>query len=139
MLPGVKPGEVETFHDQVGFWLWEPAAHTVTLTLGIPRWAGAPRVGSAQPDTTDFEVRATLGSETKGILSNPFLEQSFKTVSYRVHVTVQGDGTWSYAEEGALQIPGRAELFSTPTATRSRVGAPTPNPLARRRRREPAG
>ena len=33
----VKPGEVETFHDQVGYWLWEPATHTVTLTLGIPR------------------------------------------------------------------------------------------------------
>jgi hypothetical protein len=33
----VKPGEIETFHDQVGYWLWEPAARTVTLTLGIPR------------------------------------------------------------------------------------------------------
>ena len=33
----VKPGEVETFHDQVGYWLWEPAARVVTLTLGIPR------------------------------------------------------------------------------------------------------
>ena len=32
----VKPGEDETFHDQVGYWLWEPATHTVTLTLGIP-------------------------------------------------------------------------------------------------------
>ncbi|SRR5258706_12995975 len=21
----VKPGEVETYHDQVGYWLWEPA------------------------------------------------------------------------------------------------------------------
>ena len=25
----VKRGEVETFHDQVGYWLWEPAAGTV--------------------------------------------------------------------------------------------------------------
>ena len=32
-----KPGEVETFHDQVGYWLWEPATTTITLTLGIPR------------------------------------------------------------------------------------------------------
>ena len=24
----VNPGEVETFHDQVGCWLWEPAART---------------------------------------------------------------------------------------------------------------
>ena len=33
----VKPGEVETFHDQVGYWLWEPATNAVILTLGIPR------------------------------------------------------------------------------------------------------
>ncbi len=33
----VKPGEVETFHDQVGYWLWEPAANTVTQTIAIPR------------------------------------------------------------------------------------------------------
>jgi hypothetical protein len=25
----VKRGEVETFHDQVGYWLWEPATKTV--------------------------------------------------------------------------------------------------------------
>src|SRR4051812_11403231 len=29
----VKPGEVETFHDQVGYWLWEPATNRVTHTL----------------------------------------------------------------------------------------------------------
>ena len=33
----VKPGEVEMFHDQVGYWLWEPATEAVTFTLGIPR------------------------------------------------------------------------------------------------------
>ena len=32
----VKPGEVETFHDQVGYWLWEPAAHIVVHTIAIP-------------------------------------------------------------------------------------------------------
>ena len=33
----VKPGEVETFHDQVGYWLWEPAAGLVLHSLAIPR------------------------------------------------------------------------------------------------------
>ena len=28
-----KPGDIETFHDQVGYWLWEPATESVTLTL----------------------------------------------------------------------------------------------------------
>lgn len=40
----VKPGEVETFHDQVGYWLWEPATETVTLSQHPPR-PGRPRLG----------------------------------------------------------------------------------------------
>ena len=41
----VKPGEVETFHDQVGYWLWEPAAKAVTFTPHYPAGTGTPRVG----------------------------------------------------------------------------------------------
>ena len=84
----VKPGEVETFHDQVGYWLWEPATHTVTLTLGIPRGQVLLAGGTAEPDATEFEVRAAVGSEVYGILSNPFLDAKFRTTSYRMHVTV---------------------------------------------------
>ena len=128
----VKPGEVETFHDQVGYWLWEPAAHTVTLTLGIPRGQVLLASGPAVGDATDFELKATVDSETYGILSNPFLDQSFRTVGYRIHVTAHPDGTWSYVEEGLLQIPGRAETFHhVDRNTLSRVAEPTPNPLAR--------
>jgi len=108
----VKPGEVETFHDQVGYWLWEPAARTVTLTLGIPRAQVLLASGPAESDSTDFELHATLGSEVYGILSNPFLEENFRTLSYRIHVTTHENGTWSYEEEGVLQIPDRDERFS---------------------------
>jgi hypothetical protein len=38
----VKPDSVETFHDQVGYWLWEPATGTVFYTLSIPRAQVAP-------------------------------------------------------------------------------------------------
>jgi hypothetical protein len=69
----VKPGEVETFHDQVGYWLWEPATSTVTLTLGIPRGQVLLAGGTAAPGATEFEVSAEFGSATYGILSNPFL------------------------------------------------------------------
>jgi len=31
----VKPGEVETGHDQVGYWLWEPATGALVQTLAI--------------------------------------------------------------------------------------------------------
>src|SRR5678816_3827675 len=92
----VKPGEVEAFHDQVGYWLWEPAARTVLHTLAIPRGQVLLASGTAEPDATEFEVTATLGSETFGILSNPFLLRAFQTVSFRMRVTVHDDGTWSY-------------------------------------------
>lgn len=127
----VKPGEVETFHDQVGYWLWEPAAETVTLTLGIPRAQVLLASGPATADATEFELHATRGSTVYGIASNPFLEQAFRTDSYRIHVTVHPDGTWSYEEEGVMQITGRDEPFRhIDRNTLHRIAAPTPNPLA---------
>jgi hypothetical protein len=127
----VKPGEVETFHDQVGYWLWEPAAKAVTLTLAIPRGQVLLASGPAEADTTNFELTATVGSEVYGILSNPFLEHAFRTVSYRIHVTANPDDTWSYEEEGRLQIPGADELFRhVDRNTLTRIAPPIPNPLA---------
>ena len=126
-----KPGEAETFHDQVGYWLWEPEARAVTLTLGIPRAQVLMASGPAESDATDFELTATVGSEVHGILSNPFLQQSFRTLSYRIHVTVNADGTWSYEEEGVLQIPGRDEVFRhIDTNTLTMIAPPELNPLA---------
>jgi hypothetical protein len=127
-----KPGEAETFHDQVGYWLFEPAAEAVTLTLGIPRAQVLLASGSAGPDATEFELTATVGSEVHGILSNPFLDQAFRTLSYRIHITINSDGTWSYEEEGVLQIPGRTERFShIDRNTLTRIAPPELNPLAR--------
>ena len=128
----VKPGEIETFHDQVGYWLWEAASETVTLTLGIPRGQVLLAGGHAAADATEFEVRAAVGSEVYGILSNPFLDRNFRTLSYRMQVTVHPDGTWSYEEEGILDIPGRDEPFShVDRNTLTRIAPPEPNPLAR--------
>src|SRR5215470_2805336 len=54
----VKPGEVETFHDQVGYWLWEPATKTIIHTLSIPRAQTALAIGFAEPDAREFELVA---------------------------------------------------------------------------------
>jgi hypothetical protein len=76
-------------------------------------------------------LTAALGSETYGILSNPFLDHAFRTVSFRIRVTVHPDGTWSYEEEALLQIPGRDEPFPhIDRNTLTRIAAPVPNPLA---------
>jgi hypothetical protein len=127
----LQPGQDETFHDQVGYWLWEPATDTVTLTLAIPRGQVLLAGGTAEPDATEFEVRAEVGSEVYGILSNPFLDQMFRTLSYKMSVSVHPDGTWSYEEVGVLVIPDRDEPFEHIDGnTLTRIGPPTPNPLA---------
>jgi hypothetical protein len=126
-----KPGEVETFHDQVGYWLWEPAIQAVTLTFAIPRAQVLLASGPAAPDAKEFELAAALGSTVHGILSNPFLDHAFRTVSFRIHVSVNADGTWSYEEEAIMQLPGRDEPFHHIDGnTLTRVAPPTPNPLA---------
>jgi hypothetical protein len=128
----VKPGEVETFHDQVGYWLWEPAAHTVVYTLAIPRGQVLLAAGTAEPNATEFEVSATLGTQVYGILSNPFLDSAFQTVSFRMRVTVNNNGTWSYEEHTALRMPDRQGLVDhVDRNTLNRIGDPTPNPLAK--------
>jgi hypothetical protein len=127
----VKPDEVETFHDQVGYWLWEPATNTVMLSLAIPRGQVAMAVGTAEPNAKTFRVEAVRGSETNGILSNPFLERAFKTLRFTMDVTIHDDGTWSYEQDTVLMIPGRSDPFHhTDRNTLKKVGEPTPNPLA---------
>jgi len=127
----VKPGETETFHDQVGYWLWEPAAQRVLLTIGIPRAQVVLAGGNAAPDATTFEVGARLGSTDFGILSNPFLDRAFQTVSFRMRVSVDNDGTWSYEQHTEMRIPGREGLVDhTDRNTLTRVSEPILNPLA---------
>jgi hypothetical protein len=83
----VKPGEIETYHDQVGYWLWEPATGTLIQTLTIPRGQTALALGHAASDATGFELIATRGGTVNGICSSSFLEYAFKTVEYRITVT----------------------------------------------------
>ena len=127
----VKPGEVETFHDQVGYWLWEPAARRVLHTIAIPRGQVVLAAGSAEPDATEFEVSATLGSETFGILSNPFLARAFTTESFRMRVTAHNDHTWSYEQHTMMRVAGRNDLVDhVDRNTLRRVRDSRPNPLA---------
>jgi hypothetical protein len=127
-----KPDQVKTYHDQVGYWLWEPATGTVMHTLTIPRGQIAMASGQAAADATSFELVATQGLDTWGICSAPFLHQAFRTTEFRIKVSVNADGTWSYEEDTVLQIQGRDEPFHhTDRNTLTKIGEPTPNPLAR--------
>lgn len=129
----VKPGEVETYHDQVGYWLWEPATETVIHSLAIPRAQVALAVGKASRDAKRFEVLASRGTTAYGICSTPFLEHAFTTIEFRMTVSVNPDDTWSYEEDAVLLVKGRSEPFHhVDRNTLKRLAPPRPNPLAQR-------
>jgi len=130
----VKPGEVETLHDQVGYWLWEPATGTLIQTLAIPRGQSAMAIGHAAANAKSFRLEAVRGSTVNGISSNPFLEHAFRTDRYSITIAIHDDGTWSYHQQTVLMIPGQAEPFlHADHNTLVKIGEPTPNPTARGR------
>lgn len=127
-----KPGQVKTYHDQVGYWLWEPATGTIIHTLAIPRGQIAMAVGHAAADAKSFTLESKRGTTEYGICSNPFLEHAFRTDSFTITVTINDDGTWSYDEDTVLIIKGQDEPFHHRDNNKlKKIAEPTPNPLAR--------
>ena len=122
--------EATTFHDQIGYWLWEPATGLVLQSLTIPRGQTALASGQAKPDDRSLVVSATRGQLNYGICSTDFLEYAFRTDSYRLEITFNADGGWSYVSDTMLAVRGRAEPFRhRDVNTLTKVAEPQPNPL----------
>lgn len=127
----VKPDQVKTYHDQVGYWLWEPATGSIIQTITIPRGQVLMAVGQASADATSFELISGKGKPNADICSTPFLDYAFNTVEYRILVTVNADGTWSYEQDTVLMIKGKDDPFHhTDRNTLNLIAPPRPNPLA---------
>ncbi len=128
--------EEATFHDQVGYWLWEPATGLVLQTLAIPRGQIAMAAGHATADAKALVVSAERGQTEYGICSTAFLEYAFRTDSYRLEVTFNDDGSWSYISDTMLVVRGQSvEPFRhRDRNTLFKVAEPAPNPLMLRAR-----
>ena len=120
--------EDSTFHDQVGYWLWEPATGLVMQSLAIPRGQVALAAGHAAPDAKSMVLTATRGETEYGIASTTFLEKAFRTDSYRIEVTFNVDGSWSYVLDTTLIVHGKP-FDHRDVNTLVRVAEPRPNPL----------
>jgi hypothetical protein len=132
--------EDATFHDQTGYWLWEPATGLVLQTLSIPRGQVAIAAGQATPDANQLVLTSRRGDTGYGICSTAFLEYAFRTDSYRIEVVFNPDGSWSYVLDTMLMVRGRSEPFlHQDRNTLVKVADPTPNPLMLLRRKRAAG
>ncbi|OJU09954.1 MAG: FABP family protein [Caulobacterales bacterium 68-7] len=120
-----------TFHDQVGYWLWEPATGLILHSLTIPRGQSVLAKGGASEDGKTLVVHAERGSTEAGIVSTAFLEYAFRTDAFTLTVTFHDDGSWSYISDTMLAVRGQTELFRhRDRNTLTKVAEPQPNPLA---------
>lgn len=75
-------------------------------------------------------LRRLAGGDTAyGICSTDFLEQAFRTDSYRCDIIFNDDGSWSYQIETALFVRG-APFNHHDSNTLELVAPPKFNPLA---------
>jgi hypothetical protein len=124
-----KLDEPLTFHDQIGYWLWEPSTLLVLQTVAIPRGQVALATGTSVAEARRFTVKANQGSPTAGIVSAPFLHEHFRTLSYTMTMAIEADGSLSYEQDIVLQISGRPEPFHHTDKNRlRRVKTASPNP-----------
>ena len=101
-----KNGKI--FHDQTGHWIYEPATGMIVHSLSIPRAVCVLAGGKLeqQGDASIFQVEATAGSDTFGVVQSPFMLEKAKTTAFRMTLRVSGDEL-SYEETTSLEIYGR--------------------------------
>jgi len=121
-----------TFHDQVGYWLYEAATGLILQTLAIPRGQIAIAAGHAKPGDKQLVVKAERGQTEYGICSTTFLDLAFRTDSYELTVDFHDDGSWSYVSDTMLMVKGRDELFQHRDHNRlTKIAEPDLNPWAK--------
>ena len=116
-------GADDSFHEEVGYWLWDARAQQVMLSFIVPRGVMVLAGGTVEPDAKSMKLSATVGSEVFGICSGPFLDEEFKTVRYDIELRVNDDGSFWYAENTQLQITAQSDIFAhTDENTLHKVG-----------------
>ena len=122
------PEDEITFHDQTGYWLWEPATGLVMQTIAIPRAQVALASGHAAPGDTRLVLTAERGRTDYGICSTGFLEEAFRTDSFRLEIEFHSDGRWSYVSDTTLVVKGQGPFLHRDRNTLTKVGEADLNP-----------
>jgi hypothetical protein len=101
--------EEEPIHQELGFWFWSEEECQVvrcfTNQSGVAINAG----GQCSKGADSFEMFAEVGSDLYGIASTPFMNDSCKTVVYRLRLKIEDENSFSYREEIKLRAGGEME------------------------------
>lgn len=104
-------GETDAFHEELGYWSWEPATKVVMRCFLIPRGIALIAGGQAEMNAKEFLMESKCGSGTFGVCVNPFLEREFKIMSYECKIKIVDSNTFSYEQDTVMKLAGREKLF----------------------------
>ncbi len=104
-------GEQDSFHEELGYWLWDAANGQVMRAFLVPRGVAVMAGGEVSATSRDFTLTAEVGSATYGALSNPFLHASANTQAYEVTISIHGDDSFTYVEDTVLNFTPLGETF----------------------------
>lgn len=106
-----RKADNKVFHDQTGYWMWDPERLLVMHSLTIPRavcvLAGGKYEGglSVEGDVL-IEVAAHVGDENWSIIQSPFMAENARTTAFNQGIIV-GDDKLSYAQAMMVDIYGK--------------------------------
>ena len=112
--------EADPFHTEVGYWLWDAADGQVMRCFMVPRASTILAGGPATADASTFTLQAEVGSETYGILSNPYLAHMARTTLYQVVITIEEDGVFHYRQTTTIEHSRLDELLEHTDTNRLR-------------------
>jgi hypothetical protein len=104
-------GATDAFHEELGYWMWDPASELVLRCFMPPRGMTVLAGGKAKAGARAFSLEANAGDEIFGICSSPFLTAEFKTVRYTLALTFVDDNSFHYDEHTFLTMKNRSDLF----------------------------
>lgn len=104
-----RHGSVAMLDDQVGYWLWDALASTLTMTQSTPRGDVLVATGTCEANAAVFTLRATRESTDIADVPASTSSQLATTVSFALTVTIVDDDSWRYVQETLERVPGQRE------------------------------
>ena len=101
----------EVFHDETGYWMWDPREQVIMHSLAIPRAvcliAGANYVENKTDDGRFIiDVFASVDDAEWNIVQSPFMLKNARTISFKQKIIV-GNKKLTYSEITMLDIYGK--------------------------------
>lgn len=114
--------EMDPFHDEVGYILWDATDGQVMRCFAVPRGIAILAGGDAQPGDRSLTFSSEPGSPNYGLLQNKYLSQRAASGSFVSTFMFNDDGTLSYTSDLVLKLAATgAEMHHTDRNTLKKV------------------